>query len=216
MAGGNRSRTVGISILYARPGGSSHLAGLTAHSATRQPKALLSCDKIKGTGRRAETVVASMHWILHRRMEWRGVVVPTGDPIVRKHLTLHTHTSPGAVLMTSVNTGRVHTKQGITRMARRVRLHPKSHRHNRLAQSAGRPCSTWRALRSATPPFHGPKNPARQRGPWDMAWQNVELATILLDVGSRPGTLSKNFYALSLGKAASHLAGPGWGGGTRR
>lgn len=50
MAGGNRSRSVGISILYARPGGSSHLAGLTAHSATRQPKALLSCDKIKRYG----------------------------------------------------------------------------------------------------------------------------------------------------------------------
>lgn len=46
MAGGNRSRSVGISILYARPGGSSHLAGLIG-PATRQPKTLLSCDKIK-------------------------------------------------------------------------------------------------------------------------------------------------------------------------
>lgn len=42
-----------------------------------------------------------------------------------------------------------------------------------------------RAQLRAAPFFQGPAARPGKRGPWDMAWQNVELATILQEVGSR-------------------------------
>lgn len=136
-------------------------------------------------------------------MEWCSVVVPTGDPIVREHLAARTHTH----FTPSRDDDECKHRPSTYIQSKALRAWPDASIFIRsrigtidwLSRPGGH-CCTWRALRStaASPlfPTGGLEIRPGKRGPWDMVWQNVELATILQDVGSRPGDSEQELLCL--------------------
>lgn len=102
--------------------------------------------------------------------------------------------------------------QGITRMARRANLHPKLHRHNRLAQWPGGHVARGARPASSSPLFQGP---AVRPGDVGLGiWPGRMLSWQRSFKRSGAARLLNKIYALSLGEQPL-----GWsklGGGTRR
>lgn len=155
----------------------------------------------RGCGPTGEMFVASMHWILCRRMTW-GV---EADGRTRPPAT--PRCSHACLFEPCVDDGRKH----------RRRIQARNYAHNQTIESssevawaqstgsvAGRPCCTWRALSS---PFRRPENLAWQRGP--EIWSGRMLSWQQSFKRSRAARLEKKNNALTVGN--SHLAGRGWG-----